>query len=74
MQTYERHVVVEARQRLGITLEEAFYRSYHYFWERPVKADFIQRKFRTYLNSEEQPVPEELEVWALAILAGRIDY
>ena len=74
MQTYERHVVLEARQRLNITLEEVFYRAYPYFWERPVQPAFVQRKYRTYLNSEEQPVPQEVEYWAIHILAGRIDY
>ena len=72
MQTYERHVVLEARQLLGITLEETFIRAYQYFWERPVSHAFILRKFRQYMGSEQAPVPEEVEFWAIHILAGRI--
>ncbi len=73
MQTYERHVVLEARQLLGITLEEVFHRAYCYFWERPVNAGFIQRKYRWYLTNEHALVPEEVEYWAIHILAGRIN-
>lgn len=73
MQTYERHVVLEARQLLGITLEEVFHRAYCYFHERPVKHSYIQDKFRVYMNSKQAPIPEEVEYWALHILAGRIN-